>query len=108
MNLPSGTYTVQVQADGYPDTYTELEVWEEATVRDIYVMPGLAEGQTGILLTWEGEADLDLTLFTPWQFYPPAGNSAARGIPDISLYSADIFSAQDGVIGIGCCRQPEP
>ncbi|WP_276948132.1 zinc-ribbon domain-containing protein [Acetatifactor muris] len=67
MNLPSGTYTVQVQADGYPDTYTEIEVWEEATVRDIYVMPGLAEGQTGILLTWEGEADLDLTLFTPWQ-----------------------------------------
>lgn len=66
-NLPSGVYTVQVQADGYPDAYEEIEVWEEATTRDLYVMPSLAEGQTGILLTWEGEADLDLTLFTPWQ-----------------------------------------
>lgn len=66
-NLLSGVYTVQVQADGHPDAFEEIEVWEEATTRDLYVMPGLAEGQTGILLTWEGEADLDLTLFTPWQ-----------------------------------------
>ncbi|MCR2046478.1 zinc-ribbon domain-containing protein [Acetatifactor muris] len=66
-NLPSGVYTIQVQTDGYPDAYREIEVWEEAAACDVYVMPGLAEGQTGILLTWEGEADLDLTLFTPWQ-----------------------------------------
>lgn len=66
-NLTSGVYTVQVQAAGYSDAYAEIQVWEEAADKDIYVMPGLAEGQTGILLTWEGEADLDLTLFTPWQ-----------------------------------------
>ncbi|MCM1193504.1 MAG: zinc-ribbon domain-containing protein [Butyrivibrio sp.] len=67
VNLPSGVYTVQVRSEGYPDAYTEIEVWEEAAVGSVYMMPALAEGQTGILLTWEGDADLDLTLFTPWQ-----------------------------------------
>lgn len=66
--LPSGIYTVQFHTEGYLDSYVEVEVMEEAVSEDIYVMPGLAEGQTGVLLTWEGEeVDLDLTLFTPDQ-----------------------------------------
>ena len=67
-NLPSGVYTVQFHTEGYLDGYMEVEVMEEATVRDVYVMPGLAETQTGVILTWDSdEVDLDLTLFTPYQ-----------------------------------------
>lgn len=68
MNLPSGVYTVQLHADGYLDIYVKIEVAEESAAKDVYVMPQLNEGQTGVVLTWEGEeADLDLTLFTPYQ-----------------------------------------
>ncbi|MCM1184925.1 MAG: zinc-ribbon domain-containing protein [Lachnoclostridium sp.] len=67
-NLPSGAYTVQFHADGYLDSYMEVEVEEDAVTRDAYVMAGLAENQTGIVLTWDSDAvDLDLTLFTPYQ-----------------------------------------
>lgn len=67
-NLPSGAYTVQLHAEGYLDSYMELEVGEDAAARDAYIMPGLAENQTGIVLTWDSdETDLDLTLFTPYQ-----------------------------------------
>lgn len=67
-SLQSGVYTVQFHADGYLDHYMEVEVAEEAAVRDAYIMPGLAETQTGVILTWDSdEVDLDLTLFTPYQ-----------------------------------------
>ncbi|MCM1536613.1 MAG: hypothetical protein NC126_11895, partial [Clostridium sp.] len=67
-SLPSGAYTVQFHADGYLDSYMEVEVEEDAVTRDAYVMAGLAENQTGIVLTWDSdEVDLDLTLFTPYQ-----------------------------------------
>lgn len=67
-NLPPGTYTVQFHAEGYLDHYMEVEVSEEAAVRDAYIMPGLGENQTGVILTWDSdEVDLDLTLFTPYQ-----------------------------------------
>lgn len=67
-SLPSGAYTVQFHAEGYLDNYMEVEVAEEAVNRDAYVMPGLAENQVGVILTWDGDAlDLDLTLFTPYQ-----------------------------------------
>lgn len=66
--LLSGVYTVQLSAEGYLDSYTEIEVLEHAAAGDAYLMPALGEGQTGILLTWEGgETDLDLTLFTPYR-----------------------------------------
>ncbi len=68
MNLPSGIYTVQLHVDGYMDIYVKIEVEEETAPRDVYVMPQLNEGQTGVVLTWDGEeTDLDLTLFTPYQ-----------------------------------------
>ncbi len=68
VNLAPGAYTVQFHAEGYLDHYMEVEVGEEAAIRDAYVMPGLAENQTGVILTWDSdEVDLDLTLFTPYQ-----------------------------------------
>ena len=68
VNLAPGAYTVQFHAEGYLDHYMEVEVGEEEAIRDAYVMPGLAENQTGVILTWDSdEVDLDLTLFTPYQ-----------------------------------------
>lgn len=68
VNLPSGVYTVQFHTEGYLDSYKEVDVAEAGAAEDVYVMPGLEETQTGVILTWESEeADLDLTLFTPYQ-----------------------------------------
>lgn len=67
-DLPSGIYTAQVQVPGYADSYLEIEVAEGETTAACYVMPTPAPGETGVVLTWSGaEADLDLTLFTPYQ-----------------------------------------
>lgn len=67
-NLAPGVYTVQFHAEGYLDHYMDVEVGEEVAIRDAYVMPGLEENQTGVILTWDSdEVDLDLTLFTPYQ-----------------------------------------
>lgn len=67
LTLPAGTYTAQIQAEGYADSYVTVEVAEQAVSVSGYLLPAVPEGQTGVVLTWEGETDLDLILFTPWQ-----------------------------------------
>lgn len=66
-DVPAGTYTAQIDAPGYVSSYVTVEVAEKETEAECYVLPMPEEGQTGIVLSWEGEADLDLTLFTPYQ-----------------------------------------
>ena len=65
--LPAGTYTAQIEVEGYATAYVTVEVAERETTAEGYVLPAPDAGQTGIVLTWEGDADLDLTLFTPYQ-----------------------------------------
>ena len=65
--LQAGTYTAQIDVPGYATTYLTVEVAEQETAVDGYVIPAVAEGQTGVVLTWDGQVDLDLTLFTPYQ-----------------------------------------
>ena len=65
--LPAGTYTAQIDVAGYASAYVTVEVAEQETTAEGYVLPVPAADQTGIVLTWEGAADLDLTLFTPYQ-----------------------------------------
>lgn len=65
--LPAGTYTAQIDVEGYTPAYVTVEVAEQETTAEGYVLPTPEADQTGIVLTWEGEADLDLTLFTPYQ-----------------------------------------
>ena len=66
--LPSGTYTAQIDVPGYTRSFLEIQVDEGETTADSYILPAIAEGTTGVVLTWEGgETDLDLTLFTPFQ-----------------------------------------
>lgn len=67
-SLPSGTYTAQIDAHGFAVSYMEVVVAEQETTAACYVLPSVPEGSTGIVLTWEdASADLDLTVFTPWQ-----------------------------------------
>lgn len=66
--LPSGAYTAQIDVPGFCRTFLEIQVGEGETNADSYLLPSLAEGTVGVVLTWEGgDADLDLTLFTPFQ-----------------------------------------
>lgn len=77
-NLQSGTYTVQLEAEGYADSYVTVEVAETAVEQHGYLLPTPSEGQTGIVVSWEGEeTDLDLTVFTPYQ--STAGDMAYIG-----------------------------
>ncbi len=71
--VPAGTYTAQVEAPGYAVSYMTLEVSQE-TQADGYVLPLPEEGQTAAVLTWEGDADLDLVLVTPYE--TPDGEAA--------------------------------
>ncbi|MCH5275615.1 MAG: zinc-ribbon domain-containing protein [Lachnospiraceae bacterium] len=65
--LPAGTYTAQIDVAGYASAYVTVEVAEKETTAEGYVLPMPEADRTGIVLTWEGEADLDLTMFTPYQ-----------------------------------------
>ena len=65
--LHAGNYTAQIDVEGYASAYVNVEVEEQETTVEGYVLPVLEADQTGIVLTWEGEADLDLTLFMPYK-----------------------------------------
>lgn len=65
--LPAGIYTAEIDVAGYTPAYVNLEVAREETTAEGYVIPLPEQGQIGIMLTWQGEADLDLTLLTPFQ-----------------------------------------
>lgn len=68
VNLPSGTYTAEVKAEGYISTFVEVVVGEEKASISGYLLPQIADGTTGIVMTWDDPTvDLDLTLFTPFQ-----------------------------------------
>lgn len=65
--LPAGIYTAQIDVEGYTPAYVTVEVAEQETVAEGYMLPVPETDQAGIILTWEGEADLDLILLTPYQ-----------------------------------------
>lgn len=68
INLQPGTYTAQIEIEGYQTSYLTIEVPEREIEVESYVLRKIPENQTGIVLTWEDEeTDLDLTLFTPYQ-----------------------------------------
>lgn len=66
--LPSGTYTVQLELDGYAAAYIEVVVAEQETSAESYMLPQVPENTYGVVLVWDDPSvDLDLTLFTPYQ-----------------------------------------
>ena len=67
-DLPSGTYTVQIDVQGYYTSYVEVQVLEQETTVESYVIPEMEENTMGIVLKWDAaDVDLDMTLFTPYQ-----------------------------------------
>lgn len=66
--LPSGTYTAQIEAEGYAVSYQEIEVAERETAVESYLLPAVPEGTMAAVLVWDDPSvDLDLTLFTPYR-----------------------------------------
>lgn len=59
--LVKGVYTAQIDVPGYASTYQTIDVTEEMSVAS-YMIPELQENELGFVLTWDGEADLDLAL----------------------------------------------
>jgi hypothetical protein len=68
IDLKTGTYTVQIMADGYSTMYYALEVGTEDTSLNCYAAPVNNDKKKTIVLTWDNpDYDLDLTVFTPYQ-----------------------------------------
>lgn len=68
ISLKSGVYTLQIDVPGYETSYIEIEVNEQETEQDAYVIPTIETGKTAVLLTWDtGDVDLDLAVYTPYQ-----------------------------------------
>ena len=66
--LPSGTYTAQIEAEGYAVSYQEIEVPERETAVESFLLPAVPAGTMAAVLVWDDPAvDLDLTLFTPYR-----------------------------------------
>lgn len=68
MTLPSGNYTLQIDASGYQPLYYTVEVDEESVTRNCFAVPVSIERKKIIVMTWDNpDYDLDLTIFTPYQ-----------------------------------------
>lgn len=64
IELENGVYTVEVTRKGYAMVRQNIVVTDEKTI-EIPLVAELDENQLKIVLTWEGEYDLDSCLFTP-------------------------------------------
>jgi hypothetical protein len=68
IDLKTGTYTVQIMADGYSTMYYALEVGTDDTSLKCYAAPVNNDNKKTIVLTWDNpNYDLDLTIFTPYK-----------------------------------------
>jgi hypothetical protein len=68
VDLKTGTYTVQIDAEGFNTMYCALEVGTEDTSLNCYAAPINNDNKKTIVLTWDNpDYDLDLTIFTPYQ-----------------------------------------
>lgn len=63
-NLPNGIYTVEIIMDGYVTAYRSLVVEGDVKESLPLVKKPKKKGMK-IVVNWEGDADLDSTLFTP-------------------------------------------
>lgn len=68
VELPVGNYTVLAECPGYIAADMEVDVTKQETVEQGWMIPVLEDGQIAVSLTWEdGNTDLDLVVYTPYQ-----------------------------------------
>ena len=63
VELESGEYTLVWKRDGYYNGCRDLDVTNEAVTVTTYMLPLLSDHQAYILLRWDSDQDLDLSVF---------------------------------------------
>lgn len=66
INLNTGVYTVEISANGYISSYETLTVDSNKNI-DIPLVEKISDNQVKVVLTWDGNKDLDACLFTPYK-----------------------------------------
>lgn len=66
LDLNVGIYTIEISMDGYISSYETLVVDAEKTL-DIPLIKEVSGNQMKVVLSWDGNADLDSCLFTPYK-----------------------------------------
>jgi|GEM_PF-403245 len=76
IELISGVYTLEIRLNGYVVGYRTVTVDEDKNVSIALIKP-VTDKQMKVVLSWEGEQDLDSYLFTPYK--AKKGNMAYIG-----------------------------
>ncbi len=63
--LKPGFYTLETVSEGYATGYTNIEVTQYGCKKKIFVVKTPQENTAKVLLSWDSDIDLDLTVFTP-------------------------------------------
>ncbi|WP_024865264.1 hypothetical protein [Butyrivibrio sp. FCS014] len=63
--LKPGFYTLETVTEGYCTDYTNIEVTQYGCKKNIFVVTTPAENTAKVILSWDSDADLDMTVFTP-------------------------------------------
>lgn len=66
LNLNVGVYTIEISVNGYISSYETLTVDADKTV-EIPLTEEISGNQMKVVLTWDGNEDLDACLFTPYK-----------------------------------------
>ena len=63
--LKPGFYTLETISEGYVTGYTNIEVTQYGCKKKLYVVKKPSENTAKLVLGWDRDIDLDLTVFTP-------------------------------------------
>ena len=66
LSLENGIYTIEFAKKGFVKSYQTIAV-EKKSAMNIPLVKNMKENQLKIVLTWEGDKDMDSSLFTPYQ-----------------------------------------
>ena len=66
LSLENGIYTIEFVKKGFVKSYQTIAV-EKKSAMNIPLVKNMKKNQLKIVLTWEGDKDIDSSLFTPYQ-----------------------------------------
>ena len=66
LSLENGIYTIEFVKKGFVKSYQTIAV-EKKSAMNIPLVKKMKKNQLKIVLTWEGDKDMDASLFTPYQ-----------------------------------------
>ena len=67
IDLPQGNYTIEAIHDAYVTSFINVNLSEQSNTQCIYMVKNPTDNQVAVLLTWDTDNDIDLTVFTPYQ-----------------------------------------